>query len=270
MSPVDNFRKITDYGLSFSNRYMNWKRFYSIKDILRRELKRRDCQGEIRILDIGCWDGRLIYQLKEEFGRQFNIKLFGVDISALDISSAQRKKLNLNIDGCYFFIMDALNLGFLPGGFDIVVSSELIEHIAEPELVIRQVYQVLKPDGVFILTTPNKGGGILAKFFRRLRLKKDSPVFGGNVKTENAVVSGIGNSHISVKTRRQWISIFKEEGFKIIYSGGTGGLLFGCPYLDSHRVIFALNVLLDVILENLAFSHLWSEILLFKLKKRDA
>lgn len=39
--------------------------------------------------------------------------------------------------------------------FDIVVSVEVLEHVVEDELFVREVARILKPGGVFIMTTPN-------------------------------------------------------------------------------------------------------------------
>lgn len=44
----------------------------------------------------------------------------------------------------------------LPGGsFDYVVSVEVLEHVEEDDLFVREVARVLKPGGVFLMTTPN-------------------------------------------------------------------------------------------------------------------
>lgn len=40
--------------------------------------------------------------------------------------------------------------------FDYVVSFQVIEHIEKDEFFLREVYRVLKPGGILILTTPNK------------------------------------------------------------------------------------------------------------------
>ena len=76
----------------------------------------------------------------------------------------------------------------------------------------------------------------------------------------------MGYEHVSIHTRKEWAKIFKDCGFKIKSIKGTGGLFFGSLDFDRRRIIFALSVILDVILEKLPFSYLWSELLIFELE----
>lgn len=47
-------------------------------------------------------------------------------------------------------------LPFADRTFDVVVSSEVIEHVPQPRVAVRELVRVLKPDGVLALTTPNR------------------------------------------------------------------------------------------------------------------
>lgn len=40
--------------------------------------------------------------------------------------------------------------------FDLVVANNVLEHLARPQAVFREVYRVLKPGGVFVVKTPNR------------------------------------------------------------------------------------------------------------------
>jgi len=268
------------FGKSFSSRYTNWKRNYSIRNAFYRELKRiRFKEEPIKILEIGCSDGWLIYRLKAEFSKSHNLKFFGIDLSQLDIDFANQRKTYFNHKDCYFQVMDAQNLGFDNEGFDIVICSELVEHIPEPHKVIKEVYRILEKGGLFILTTPHKGGGLLARFLRLIKERsgigreKSIQYFIEECEISKMRLSsdqgdtGRGYGHISVKSKNEWVVIFKNEGFKIVSTKGTGGLLFGSSSLDQYRILFAFTVILDTFLEKLPFSYLWSETLFFELRK---
>lgn len=130
------------FAKSFSNRYMNWKRNYSIKDAFYRELERIDSKELIKVLDVGCGDGWLIYKLKSGFDKKYRLEFTGIDISDFDIDFANQRKEYFNHKDCYFYVMDAQNLGFGNEKFDIVISSELIEHISEPHRVMKEVHRI--------------------------------------------------------------------------------------------------------------------------------
>ncbi len=51
---------------------------------------------------------------------------------------------------------DATDLSFEPETFEVVVSSECIEHCPDPVRAVDEMVRVLEPGGVLILTTPNR------------------------------------------------------------------------------------------------------------------
>ena len=267
------------FSRSFSYRYCQWKRYYSIRKAVYYELKRLNTKEPIKILDVGCADGWLLYQLKAEFSQKYKLEFFGIDISSLDIDFANQRKEYFAHQDCYFLFMDARELGFGSQEFDIVISSELIEHIPEPQEVLKQIYRVLKKSGLSILTTPHKGSGIFARFLRLIKRKNnakeekhicnfiaDNEIPKIRLSSEQGI-TGAGYGHISVKSENEWQVIFKNIGFRLVSVEGTSGLLFGSPYLDKYRILFVLTVILDVLLEKFPFSYIWAETLFFELRK---
>ena len=55
---------------------------------------------------------------------------------------------------------DIENLSFPDGEFDIVVSNDVLEHVGQPSLAIREVNRVLNSKGIFILTIPFDAGAV--------------------------------------------------------------------------------------------------------------
>jgi SAM-dependent methyltransferase len=82
-----------------------------------------------RVLDYGCGNGVLTYWLwSNGFGRE----VLGIDVSQTGVNHA---KGSFGREGLAFATIDTLNDHALLG-FDVVVSSHVLEHIDQPEIVL--------------------------------------------------------------------------------------------------------------------------------------
>ena len=52
------------------------------------------------------------------------------------------------------FFSDSMVLPFPEGTFDTIVSTQVLEHVRQPEIVIREMARILKPNGILILSAP--------------------------------------------------------------------------------------------------------------------
>lgn len=76
----------------------------------------------------------------------------GVDLSEDAVFFARH---NYERPGVQYLVMDAQNLTFQESTFDLVVSFETMEHLANPESFLEGVINCLKPNGTFIVSVPN-------------------------------------------------------------------------------------------------------------------
>lgn len=53
-------------------------------------------------------------------------------------------------------VCDAASIPYPDEMFDVVFADNVLEHLAEPEIVFKEIARVLKPGGVFLFKTPNK------------------------------------------------------------------------------------------------------------------
>lgn len=115
---------------------------------LRRRFLRAEARPGDRALDLGCGEGVLTALLSDAAG-----EVVGADVAqaALDRAGAAHPGLDFRlvpIDG---------PLPFEDGWFDLVWSSEVIEHVADTARWLSEVRRVLAPGGRLALTTPSHG-----------------------------------------------------------------------------------------------------------------
>lgn len=96
-----------------------------------------------KILDAGCGDGYLVNQL-----RKLGFDATGIDISKSRIDYAKRTY------GDFYSIGSVYKTGFDDARFDIVIASEVIEHLDDPDRAIEELKRVSKD--FIIFTVPYK------------------------------------------------------------------------------------------------------------------
>ena len=101
------------------------------------------------ILDVGCGSGYLAYLLKRE---RPSLEIHGCDIA--EAALVQSREV---LDVAYHLDLDRANLPEPNYKFDLVVCSEVLEHLYDVDHCIREIARVLKPGGFFIVTVPNLG-----------------------------------------------------------------------------------------------------------------
>ena len=105
-----------------------------------RELRHRVKPG--LILDIGCgmkpYESLLNTSGSKYYGTDYPITMEG---SYGDSTRAD-------------FFSDSMVLPFREGTFDTVISTQMLEHVRKPEVVVYEMSRVLKPDGILILSAP--------------------------------------------------------------------------------------------------------------------
>jgi SAM-dependent methyltransferase len=110
-----------------------------------------------RVLDFGCGIGYGTHLLAPD-----TAAIVGVDISADAIDTAvQREAANLTFRRIPR--VEEAPLPFEDSSFDVVLSFQVIEHIVDPSVCLREVTRVLKPGGVFIAATPDRRTRLFGK-----------------------------------------------------------------------------------------------------------
>jgi len=102
------------------------------------------------VLDAGCGTGYGTQTLAMSGAR----RVVGVDISEEAIAYSRRE---FSDEDCEFVLGDLEQLPFEEDSFDVVVCFEVIEHVEHRSAVIAELRRVLRPSGILVLSSPNRG-----------------------------------------------------------------------------------------------------------------
>ena len=103
-----------------------------------------DARADSRVLEVGVGGGNVLERIP---GRRV-----GIDLSPFILKKAQAR---LGA-GAGLVRGDAMMLPFADGVFDRVYCSEVLEHVLEPEAVVREMRRVLAPAGWAVVSVPNE------------------------------------------------------------------------------------------------------------------
>ena len=97
---------------------------------------------EIKILDVGCGTGLLLKEM-ESLGT-----CRGIDVSQKAANFCGNRGI-ANVQ-----VADAVGIPYPDNTFDVAVALDVVEHVENDEKAISEIYRVLKPQGIAIITVP--------------------------------------------------------------------------------------------------------------------
>lgn len=109
----------------------------------------------VTILDIGCNDGSIGSLLR----KKKNI-VYGLDIAEHKVKAARKKGIKATTCD-----IESKRLPYHNDFFDVVLLTDVIEHVFDTDRVLEDIYRVLKKGGMLLITTPN-----VASLLRRCML----------------------------------------------------------------------------------------------------
>lgn len=142
------------------------------------------------VLDLGCGMGHVAEKIQPKVKGYM-----GIDIAKERIKQCKQR---LKSEKFFFFTADASKLPFSEAYFDVVIASEIIEHIPDTNLFLQSIRRVLKKGGILIISTP-------CSFF-----------------FEHNLQLLYQHEHLYVFTPRKLTRILKENGFSVEDMKGFG------------------------------------------------
>lgn len=104
--------------------------------------------GPIRLLDVGCADGRLLTWWKSsKVGDR--LETHGIEMSA--VAAARARAAGHHVVTGRFEVDTELEAGT----YDLIIAAHVIEHVDDPVAFARRAADLLAPGGLFVVPTPN-------------------------------------------------------------------------------------------------------------------
>ncbi|MCP5424537.1 MAG: class I SAM-dependent methyltransferase [Gammaproteobacteria bacterium] len=103
---------------------------------------------DLRVLDVGGSTGIIDEYLSNYFG-----SVTGIDIDEKAVNFASR---TLNRENLYFHLGDAMNLAVSNEMIDVVICSQIYEHVPDAKKMIDEIYRVLRPGGICYFAASNR------------------------------------------------------------------------------------------------------------------
>jgi ubiquinone biosynthesis O-methyltransferase len=102
------------------------------------------------ILDVGCGAGTISLYLANK-----EANIIGVDISRKAIDSCKKSAKALKLKNKTQFICNTIEKVKFRRKFDLIICSEIIEHIPNDKAFLKRIHKLLENNGLLILSTPS-------------------------------------------------------------------------------------------------------------------
>lgn len=153
------------------------------------------------LLDLGCGEG--------SFGSLFFNKIkvdVGIDNDKDAVELARKISVYEKIE-----LMDACNMSFMDKSFKTVFSNCVFEHIPCYKDAVKEVYRILQPHGMFLLTVPSEN------YHKYLYHYKNYIKMGRDDKAQEYIKKNdLRHAHYYYMSPEQWKALLSETGFKEI------------------------------------------------------
>ena len=181
MNKTDNFKKHTHRNPI--QRMLLWNFFETLLGLI----KEKNAQS---ILDVGCGEGFTLNRLSEN---KIGAKLEGVEYSKAAIELGQKTYPNIKIKEGNIY-----QLPYEDNSFDLVLCTEVLEHLDDPQKGLRELIRVSKK--YLVISVPNEPLFMMAQFIRG----KNWSRFGNDIE------------HINHWTFWQFGNFVKKENIKVL------------------------------------------------------
>lgn len=208
-------------------------------------------KDNLRILDIGCNNGTDLFSFSKLINKKH--EYVGLDIDKQAILLANKRVKNEKLNNFKFYCIDIAEQDTAHlGKFDLILSSEVIEHVYSHDSFLKKAHEMLNQGGHIMLTTPNKDNMVkklVLKFYPSIK-EKQSWYFdrhGSNIEKDKEGYMNNRESimqHVSEVNKKQLKEELIRNGFEVLKLKSSA-ISYGSPVLDNNKFLFFIWTALD-------------------------
>lgn len=171
---------------------------------------------ESRFIDLGCDDGSLTIDVANRIDTN---SVFGLEKNPERLTGCRAKGIRV--------IMGDLDKGIpiKSNSFDIILSNQVIEHVCNTDLLLREINRILKPDGYVIISTNNISSwtNIIALLFGKQPFPNhpSDEILTGRFLSKDEKLPVASFAHRRIFSFPALASILKYHHFEIIEKKGS-------------------------------------------------
>lgn len=163
-------------------------------------IRELDISESDEVLDVGCGDAYILERVRDKV----DVKGYGIDVSAETVEVAKILTEHYRVD-LEFCLGDARYLPFSDNFFDKIICSEIIEHVPDDTVFLKEMRRVLRPAGLAYVTFPNEKVSFLFRWYCKVVDKVEG--------------------HLRRYELARFEYLLKKSGFKVVKVRFTGHLL---------------------------------------------
>jgi 2-polyprenyl-3-methyl-5-hydroxy-6-metoxy-1,4-benzoquinol methylase len=140
------------------------------------------------LLDVGCGEGVLVHEWALKLGDK---RVVGIDLEEESIQAGWKERQAPNLE---YRIMEAENLPFADGEFDVATAIEVLEHVPDPEHTVAEMARVASR--WLLVSVPRE------------------PLWRGLNLARGAYIKQLGNTpgHINHWSKRSFVAMLSQHG----------------------------------------------------------
>jgi SAM-dependent methyltransferase len=240
----------SDSYASPSGNYYWFRKRREVATLVRRYADLFDTCERPAVVELGCGEGDDLFMLRRLLPQA---SFLGLEIDPERLRICELRRRYHGAENVSFLSADLTrSLPVADNAVDLAYCSEVVEHLPQPEELLAEIARIVRPGGLFLLTTPNQPNVLQRSFWSRRRSARIQSALRAEREETGAEAEVAGHTpifgHISLRTARQWDRAVEPTGFELL-DWARGALMYGTRRRFDREPVLALMFLAQTMLD---------------------